>query len=113
MFGEIVNGEMCLNDIGQLTQSIWNNLPGRFPQVELDEFIIMPNHLHGIIIRGGTYSDAQKAAYASKVPERFQQYMSTTPSTVHQRVTEAPPPHPVGRDKSGPYAVDASRPHRE
>ncbi len=50
LFGDVVGGEMILNDAGQMLHSQWEALPQRFPNVELDEFIIMPNHLHGIIV---------------------------------------------------------------
>ena len=33
-----------------IVRSVWNSLPRRFPSVELDEFIVMPNHVHGIIV---------------------------------------------------------------
>ncbi|PKO05893.1 MAG: hypothetical protein CVU41_09725 [Chloroflexi bacterium HGW-Chloroflexi-3] len=52
IFGEIVNGEMKLNLMGQYAFHQWNKIPQRFLNVELDEFIIMPNHIHGIIIIG-------------------------------------------------------------
>lgn len=50
LFGEIIDDEMHLNDIGQAVQWIWNVMPERFPTVELDQYVIMPNHIHGIII---------------------------------------------------------------
>jgi REP element-mobilizing transposase RayT len=50
LFGEIVNGEMRLNDAGRMVQTIWDELPQRYPNVELDAFVIMPNHIHGIVI---------------------------------------------------------------
>ena len=50
MFGDIVNDQMQLNDAGRMIQSAWEALPERFPTVELDEFGIMPNHIHGIIV---------------------------------------------------------------
>lgn len=40
---------MILNDAGLMANSWWQKLPSKFPMVALDEFIIMPNHLHGII----------------------------------------------------------------
>ena len=51
MFGEIINGVMHLNECGKIAQDIWDTLPGRFPGIELDHFIVMPNHVHGIIVR--------------------------------------------------------------
>jgi putative transposase len=50
LFGEITDCEMKLNDAGRLVEGVWKGLPGRFPHVELDECIIMPNHFHGIIV---------------------------------------------------------------
>lgn len=49
-FGEIIKGEMRLSTIGQAIQKCWQEIPIHFPNVQLDEFIIMPNHIHGIII---------------------------------------------------------------
>jgi REP element-mobilizing transposase RayT len=54
LFGEMVNSKMVLNDAGQMIESIWSELPERFPHVKLDKFVIMPNHFHGIMVfRGG------------------------------------------------------------
>ena len=52
LFGEIMDGEMRLNAAGQAAQAEWVRLPERFQSIELDEFVIMPNHLHGIILVG-------------------------------------------------------------
>lgn len=49
LFGENVDGKMALNDAGRMIQTIWNGLPEHYHHVELDEFVVMPNHLHGII----------------------------------------------------------------
>lgn len=48
-FGEIVNGKVLLNVIGEMVHVEWEKLNRRFPMIELDEFVIMPNHLHGIV----------------------------------------------------------------
>ena len=58
-FGEIINGEMHLNNVGQIVKNTWNTIPQRFPNIGLDEYIIMPNHLHGIITNLGAISTAQ------------------------------------------------------
>ena len=41
---------MRLSDIGEVVRAIWESLPERYPGVELDESVIMPNHMHGIIV---------------------------------------------------------------
>ncbi len=49
-FGEIINGEMLLNEFGEIAYNEWIKLTERFPNFELDVFQIMPNHMHGIIV---------------------------------------------------------------
>jgi REP element-mobilizing transposase RayT len=48
-FGEIIDGEMYLNEYGEIVQKWWNEIPYHFPTVELGVSVIMPNHVHGII----------------------------------------------------------------
>lgn len=50
LFCKVVDGEMRLNEAGQMVLAEWNVLPERFPMVELDAFVVMPNHTHGIIV---------------------------------------------------------------
>lgn len=49
-FGEIVDDKINLSEIGKIVQKYWFEIPKHFPFVELDEFIVMPNHIHGILI---------------------------------------------------------------
>ena len=49
LFGEIENGEMILNDAGKMIDTEWMHLKKRFPNIQLHAFVIMPNHLHGIL----------------------------------------------------------------
>ena len=48
-FGKIANGEMFLCNIGRKARECWLEIPSHFQFVTLDEFIVMPNHIHGII----------------------------------------------------------------
>jgi REP element-mobilizing transposase RayT len=49
LFGEIKNGEMLLNEYDEIVMKCWNDLPHRYYYAQLDEFVIMPNHVHGIV----------------------------------------------------------------
>jgi REP element-mobilizing transposase RayT len=49
-FGEIKDGAMILNEYGQIVKKRWFWLPEQYPYVELDEFVVMPNHFHGILL---------------------------------------------------------------
>jgi putative transposase len=49
LFGEIVSDSMRMNDAGRMVQATWDELPSHYPGVETDAFVVMPNHIHGII----------------------------------------------------------------
>ena len=64
LFGHVVNGEMHLNEAGEIARRCWEDIPTHFPVVELDAFVIMPNHMHGIVVIGckGEASDCHVSA---------------------------------------------------
>ena len=49
LFGGIVDGKMALNDAGKMVRKMWNEIPNDFTNIHLNEYITMPNHIHGII----------------------------------------------------------------
>jgi REP element-mobilizing transposase RayT len=49
-FGNITNGKLQLSEIGQMAEKYWYEIPQHFPFVQLGAFVVMPNHVHGIII---------------------------------------------------------------
>ncbi len=49
LFGAVVDGKMRLNALGEIVWEVWRALPQRYPQLELDEAIVMPDHFHGIL----------------------------------------------------------------
>ena len=50
IFGNIIDGQMQLNDAGRICISVWNDLPQHYQNVVLGEYVVMPNHFHGIVI---------------------------------------------------------------
>ncbi len=50
MFGDVVDGEMSLSPYGKIAARCWEDIPRHFKNALLDEYVIMPNHVHGIII---------------------------------------------------------------
>lgn len=50
LFGEIRDAKMALNDLGSIADECWRAIPDHFPFVELGAYVIMPNHVHGIIV---------------------------------------------------------------
>ncbi len=50
LFGEIQERRMILNEAGCMVQAVWHELPQHYPDVDVDAFVVMPNHVHGIIV---------------------------------------------------------------
>lgn len=56
-FGEINKGEMNLNKLGRLIDRTWKDASFYYKNIEIDQFIVMPNHIHGIIVITGDSND--------------------------------------------------------
>jgi REP element-mobilizing transposase RayT len=50
LFGQIENGETRLSAAGSMIESVWNEIPENYPGIDIAEFVVMPNHIHGIIV---------------------------------------------------------------
>ncbi len=53
LFGDVVDGVIRLDEAGQMIQSVWDEIPAFYPGVDTDTFVVMPNHVHGIIVLVG------------------------------------------------------------
>ena len=71
LLGQVVDGEMLLNEWGQIAWDCWQAIPEHFPHVELDTWVIMPDHVHGIII---ITESAVRAQHAAPLQERIPQH---------------------------------------
>ncbi|MBT9313987.1 transposase [Leptothoe spongobia TAU-MAC 1115] len=49
-FGDVVNGVMALSTIGHIAKRYWQEIPDHCENVRIDEYVVMPNHLHGILV---------------------------------------------------------------
>ena len=54
LLGEVVDGRVVFAAAGGLIRRVWHHLPGRFRGVRLDAFIVMPNHVHGLLFLPGS-----------------------------------------------------------
>ena len=98
LFGQVVEGEMHRNELGEYMALCWKWLARQYPYVELDEWIVMPNHLHGILVitdgnRGGSRTAPTKrkplgrlvAAFKTVSTDRFNQMRGTPGAQLWQR----------------------------
>ena len=68
LFGKIIKSEMFLNEYGKIVEYTWFDLPNHNGHIELDEFVIMPNHVHGIIeIKNGNIGNNNSINEGKKV----------------------------------------------
>ena len=89
MFGDVVEGKVRLNAAGQAATKCWLEIPTHFPRVRRDAFIVMPNHLHGIVAihdDGATLRDdgdtiSVGAQHAAPLPLR--RHASLNPDVIH------------------------------
>ena len=70
LFGDIQNGEMRLNEFGELANNMWSEIPTHCPHVEIDASVIMPNHLHGVIVIPHTHVGATHASPLTSGPPK-------------------------------------------
>lgn len=82
VFGNIVNGEMHVNDVGNIVKSEWIKTGKIRRNVVLDSFVIMPNHLHGIIIIIEIDNGRGVSQYAPTTKSKFQSPSQTLGSIV-------------------------------
>ncbi|MCX6807390.1 MAG: hypothetical protein NTZ80_01085 [Patescibacteria group bacterium] len=72
-FGEIENGAVILNECGEVAARFWQEIPNHFGYARLDEWIVMPNHVHGIIwIENNTVGNCHGNSLQNIKPRRFQ-----------------------------------------
>jgi putative transposase len=70
LFGKIVDGQMQLNQFGKIVQSHWRSLEKYHSHIQLDEFVVMPNHFHGIIIiNKNLHIDVKSDRQQTAIPE--------------------------------------------
>ena len=60
LFGEITEGRMVANAAGEMVEKTWRGLPEFYRGIQMDEFQVMPNHVHGIIAIGGDVKNDER-----------------------------------------------------
>lgn len=75
--GEIAANKVVLTNIGEIAKTCWLQIPEHFPYVRLDEFVIMPNHIHGIIVILRKTGDSNlPSLFSSKIADRSKMNLS-------------------------------------
>ena len=87
-FGEIINGEMMLNEYGKIAIQCWDELPDHIGYCELDKYVVMPDHFHGIVIIPAPVGNRhacslQESPQYMKLPVIIGSYKSAVSKLIH------------------------------
>ncbi len=100
LFGQVDHYEMHLNQFGQIVQKAWFDLPNHYPHVELGEFCIMPNHVHGVILliddgRGGSIGKMPVPDKTFPAMHLCRPIHRPAPTTATRRLRKTRPTHGI------------------
>jgi putative transposase len=96
LFGSVIGATMQLNAVGYVAQECRRQIPGHFENVELDTFVVMPNHVHGIIVIhdamiphvGATHASPLRNAPNGPKPRSVGTIVGSYKSAVSKRINE-------------------------
>jgi len=109
-FGEIRNGVMQFSEIGSKANKYWIEIPKHFPFVKLDVHVVMPNHVHGIIIidkpDDGRNNEKNNQRIMDQNNERNggRNVKTQNFASLRQQQKQPPPPTPQPKNKFGPQS---------
>ena len=98
-FGHITDGAMHRSPIGNIVQACWDAIPEHMPHAACDAFVVMPDHVHGIVVITGTAADGTLGGGDTAVG-------STDPSTLPHTAPDGNPDH---SPPAGDHAVRRPR----
>jgi REP element-mobilizing transposase RayT len=84
LFGNVVDGIIILNKYGKIVENTWNDLPNHNHQIQLDDSVIMPNHIHGIIVIDEIVSDIVVGAGSEPAPTETKHKQHGLPEIIRQ-----------------------------
>jgi putative transposase len=79
LFGGVIDGDVRVNEMGTIVQQTWDDLPAHYNGIDLDAFIVMPNHVHGITI----LADESERRHA--IPEIVRGFKTFSARRVNER----------------------------
>jgi REP element-mobilizing transposase RayT len=85
LFGEVVGGQMQLNELGRLVEWTWQDLSNHVANIVLDAFVVMPNHVHGIIIIVGAGSEPAPTTKQYGLPEIVRQFKTFSALRINEQ----------------------------
>jgi putative transposase len=78
LFGRVESGRMDLSPIGEIVRACWVDIPNHFPGVKADTFVVMPNHVHGIL----AIEERARRAVPLRDEAHFEAFRKAVPGSV-------------------------------
>jgi len=98
-FGKIADGNIEMSQMGKIAERCWLEIPNHFPDVRLDEFVIMPDHVHGIIVIFQKAGDPNMPSrFSDRVSDRSKMYLSKIIQAFKSSVTRK-----INQDQASEY----------
>ncbi|NQT24129.1 transposase [candidate division KSB1 bacterium] len=91
LFGEVVDGEMQLNELGEVVQNCWDEIPNHYTNTETDAFIVMPNHVHEILFINnnvGTRHAVSLRKFGNPIPNSLSTIVGGFKSAATRRINQ-------------------------
>jgi len=79
IFGEVRDDETVLSSIGQIVSACWIEIPHHFPNVKIEAYVVMPNHIHGILT---IHSNWKGAGSQEKLAAPMESFGKPTPRSI-------------------------------
>ena len=114
-FGRVVDGVMHRSPIGELAQQCWDAIPEHMPHVDIDEFVVMPNHVHGIVIIRERLSQPERVGPDHDRADAMTSDTITPDTVTHDVTSDVPPPGNPDHGDHGTTTNDdtANAPHAQ
>jgi putative transposase len=88
ILSEVNQGRMILSGLGQAVEQAWYELPRHYPHLVLDEFVVMPNHVHAVMVLteagGSTFDEKRAQATRRALPEIVRALKSYSARSINQ-----------------------------
>ena len=82
LFGRVEENETVLTSIGETVKTCWIDIPQHFPDVEIESYVVMPNHLHAILVINPKFRDASPQPRLTLTAESFGKPVSGSIPTI-------------------------------
>jgi len=91
LFGEVRDNQMQLSQLGKVIDGFWTKIPDHFTYAQMDEFVVMPNHVHGIIVIDHGRRNGRRNGRKTVRKPKIRHGLSTVPTVISKKHLQPQP----------------------